>query len=107
MSFHRENVTWPSPDGRWNIGFYDFYETGGDDEDHDPEWDVEYDHSRFNWCSTGHATREEANDAWRGSNPGGGEVYETASEQTAKLDQMAADWAAQQAATPRSRGGRW
>lgn len=102
MSLNRENVTWPSPDGLWNIGFFEFYQTG---EDH--EWDVEYDYDHFSWCSVGHATREQANDAWHGPNPGGGEVYTTANEQTARYDRLAAEWQ-QSKLTAGSRGmGGW
>lgn len=75
MSWHRENVVWPSPDGTWNRGFYASYPTGNvDDEDYDPEWDVEY-HDWFDWVSTGHATRDGALRSWRGANPGGSTTY--------------------------------
>ena len=42
MSFNRENVTWVDVKGCWWIGFF-VAEVTGDD----PEWDVEYDMSRF------------------------------------------------------------
>jgi hypothetical protein len=70
MSFHRENVIWQSPNGTWSRGFYDFFYTGDD-----PEWDVEYDMTVFNWCSTGHATEDEAHASWNGANPGGYHFY--------------------------------
>jgi hypothetical protein len=90
MSVNRENVIWQSRDGTWNRGFYDFYHTSHPgDEDFDPEWDVEYDYSRFNWVSTGHSTQQEANDAWRGANPGCSEVYSEPSAETDKLDALA------------------
>lgn len=74
MSKNRENTTWQSRDGSWNIGFYDYYETGGHgDEDYDDEWDVEYTND-FHWVSTGHATEYDAQAAWRGANPGGGSI---------------------------------
>lgn len=44
MSFNRENVTWQSADGTWNMAFY---VVAWVDEDGDEEWDVEYDYSRF------------------------------------------------------------
>lgn len=84
MSCNRENVTWKSRDGTWNRGFFDFYQTG---EDH--EWDVEYDYDQFHWISLGHATKQNAKDAWDGANPGGGHVYDTPSEQTDRFDIMA------------------
>ncbi|KQO98820.1 hypothetical protein [Leifsonia sp. Leaf264] len=90
MSFNRENVIWQSPDGTWNRGFYtanthDAY----DDEDYDPEWDVDYEWSSFQWVSTGHPSQEAAHDAWRGSNPGGHNVvYDTL--EISGLDDMAA-----------------
>lgn len=75
MSQNRENVTWQSSNGKWNIAFYDFYYVNQDDEDFDPEWDVEYTED-FNWVSTGHATKEAADRAWTGANPGGGTQVE-------------------------------
>ena len=90
MSFHRENITWISRDGTWNRGFYDHYRVRRDDgEDEDPEWDVEYDYSAFNWVSTGHATLEAANDAWTGANPGSGSVLYAPNDETDQLDAMA------------------
>lgn len=72
MSLNRENVTWQSKDGTWSLGHYDFYETGSyDNDDYDSEWGVEYTNKLW-FVSTGHATADQANRAWRGSNPGGG-----------------------------------
>lgn len=68
MSVNRENVTWQSKDGKWNRGFYAFHQTG-----EDFEWDVEYE-SYFNWVSLGHSSKEKADKAWNGANPGGGWV---------------------------------
>lgn len=70
MSVHRENITWQSPDGTWNRGFYDFHVWGEDNE-----WDVEYDFDRFWWVSTGHATEDAAYASWHGANPGGGSIF--------------------------------
>lgn len=84
MSCNRENVTWKTRDGTWSIGFFDFHQVG---DDH--EWDVEYDSDRFHWVSTGHATYEEARDAWDGANPGGGHLYHTPSDTTDRYDRMA------------------
>lgn len=92
MSVNRENVVWKTRDNTWSIGFFDFWQTGDD-----YEWDVEYDHSTFNWCSTGHATKDEAEAAWRGANPGGSTVYFEPDSETDKFDQMAAAWKAEQA----------
>lgn len=71
MSVNRANVIWPSVDGTWNIGFYDFYQTGDD-----YEWDVEYDYNRFNWASTGHRDENAAYAAWDGANPGSSTIYQ-------------------------------
>ena len=87
MSFHRENVAWPSRDGSWNYGFY-----AADVVGDDPEWDVDYDYSAFDWVTTGHVTLESAWKAWTGSNPGGGMVIETCSAETDHLDEMAAQY---------------
>lgn len=65
MSFNRENVQWESPDGTWNLGFFEVVWEGDD-----PEWDVEYDFGRFWWVSTGHGTPDAAWSSWRGANPG-------------------------------------
>jgi hypothetical protein len=75
MSMNRENVAWQSSNGKWNLGFYDYYHVNQGDEDFDPEWDVEYTDD-FNWVSTGHATEEAAHNSWDGCNPGGGTVME-------------------------------
>lgn len=75
MSCNRENITWETKDGKWNIGFYAFHEVAPeDDEDFDYEWDVEYDNDTFWFVSTGHATSQQAMDAYcrQHSNPGGG-----------------------------------
>lgn len=77
MSKNRENVAWPATDGKWSIGFFDFYETGDPgDEDFDDEWDVEYMFDKFWWTSTGHVSADAAMEAYcrQNCNPGGGEV---------------------------------
>lgn len=73
MSFNRDNVTWQSKDGSWNIGFWSFVETSSwDDDDYDPEWDVEYlDHS-FWFVSTGHSSPDGAWNAYTRQNPNPG-----------------------------------
>lgn len=71
MSFNRENVIWQSADGTWNRGFYTVHDTGDWGDDYDPEWDVEYDTSSFEWVATGLATEQGAIDVWDGANPGG------------------------------------
>ena len=71
MSFYRENVVWESADGTWNRGFYYARQTGAD-----PEWDVEYDYSTFEWVSCGHPDPEAARRSWTGANPGGHETIE-------------------------------
>lgn len=65
MSYNRENVTFQSEDGKWNIGFFSFYETVSYmDEDFDSEWDVEYNYDSFWWASKRHNTPEEAYQAY-------------------------------------------
>lgn len=73
MSCNRENVTWQSADGSWNIGFFDFYSVNQHSEDFDYEWDVEYDHSKFWFLSQGNRTPDAAYEAFTrcNSNPGG------------------------------------
>lgn len=71
MSFSRENITWPSKNGTWSIGFYETLWVGSEADGYDPEWDVEYG-DEFSWCSTGHATEAAAHASWKGVNPGGG-----------------------------------
>ena len=82
MSLNRKNVIWQSANGTWNRGFYDFYHVNQDSDDFDPEWDVEYEDD-FKWVSTGHKTAEDADNSWRGSNPGCDEELEY-SERNAK-----------------------
>lgn len=77
MSFNRENVTFQTADGKWNIGFWNFYETNSyRDEDFDAEWDVEYIYDGFWFSSVGHATPEKAYEAYcrNHSNPAGTEI---------------------------------
>ena len=92
MSVNRENVIWPSADGSWNRGFYECHQTG-----EDFEWDVEYDYGHFSWCSTGHATEQEAGNARPGANPGGAMVYSSVGPETEALDRLADAWKAEQA----------
>lgn len=75
MSFNRENVTWQSKDGTWNLGFFKVIEPWSYDDNYDPEWDVEYDFSVFEWVSTGHHTMDAATQSWPGANPGGSSLY--------------------------------
>ncbi|HSX23031.1 MAG TPA: hypothetical protein VLE97_09680 [Gaiellaceae bacterium] len=89
MSKNRENVIWQSPHGTWNRGFFDYYVTGPDDE-----WDVEYDHRRFNWVTTGLPSEDAAREAWAGANPGGYQRIpwnETNRAEIARYDAMAAE----------------
>ena len=74
MSFNRENVTWQSKDGTWNMAFFRVTWEGSEADGYDPEWDVEYDYKEFDLYAyaKGQATPE---DAWavateRTSNPG-------------------------------------
>ena len=96
MSVNRENLTWQSADGTWNIAFYDFYETGDtSDPDFDYEWDVEYTDD-FNFVSMGHGTEEKAYEAYtrNHANPGGTTVYPWAGneEHNAALDVKAREF---------------
>ncbi|MEU5428458.1 hypothetical protein ACH4UT_23480 [Streptomyces sp. NPDC020799] len=99
MSHHRENITWQSETGTWSIGFFDYvFTTNPSDEDHDPEWDVEY-VDAFNWVSTGHHTADDALDAYlkQHANPGGTTLVRWSPENTesiAQYETLAADYAA-------------
>ncbi|MGI5526794.1 hypothetical protein ACQEVX_05005 [Streptomyces syringium] len=103
MSHHRENVTWQSKTGTWSIGFFDYVlTTEPDDEDHDPEWDVEY-VDAFHWASTGHPTPDDALRAYtqRNANPGGTTLVRWSPMNTADIthyEKLAAEYAA----SPRS-----
>ena len=89
MSWNRDNVIWQSADGSWNRGFYKVVWTGDD-----PEWDVEYDYDQFEWVSTGHASEEDADDSWNGSNPGMSTIveYDGNEDDCDKYDKMALDY---------------
>jgi hypothetical protein len=91
MSFNRENVTWQGQDGRWSLGFYRVIEGNVFDEDYDPEWDVDYDYSSFEWVRTGFRTAEAAELSYDGANPGGTTIIEFAGNEArvAELDSMA------------------
>lgn len=69
MSRYHENVTWQTSDGSWSIGFYVPVYSG----DVSDEWDVEWE-DEFSWAATGFTTPDAAFNAWRGANPGGGNV---------------------------------
>ncbi|MFZ3475337.1 hypothetical protein ACODT3_42465 [Streptomyces sp. 4.24] len=93
MSLTRENTTWQSANGTWNIGFYEFQETGYG-EDWDPEWDVEYSDDAFWFASTGHRNPDEAYAAYTREhpNPGGTTVLAHTAEnrdEITRLDAMA------------------
>lgn len=66
MSFNRENVTWQSENGKWNLGFF---EVVWESED-DPEWDVEYG-SGFGSVYIGYESADAAYRAMWEPNPGG------------------------------------
>ena len=78
MSYNRENVVWQSKDGTWSMAFFRVSWEGSESEGYDPEWDVEYDYSKFGLRV--YATNEKSPDAAyervtaRTANPGGGWV---------------------------------
>lgn len=76
MSFNRENVTWESKDGTWNLGFFATTWEGSESDGFDPEWDVEYDFESFSTVITGRRSPDDALNAWNGANPGGSTVCE-------------------------------
>lgn len=87
MSKNHENVVWQSKDKTWSIGFYEVFPAGFDlPEDYDPEWDVEYDYSRFMFASTGHATEEQAIASWNGPNPGSHTIYSWSKDNAATIE---------------------
>ena len=94
MSFNRENVTWQSKDGTWNMAFFRVIWEGREDEGYDPEWDVEYDYKTFNPYDYAKA-QPTPDDAWkiataRTSNPGGTWVilYQAHAEKCDQYDKM-------------------
>lgn len=103
MSFNRENVTWQSKDGTWNMAFFRVTWEGSEADGYDPEWDVEYDYNEFDLYV--YATKKSSPDAAyeyvrdRTSNPGGSWVVsrQVNAELCDKYDTMLA--AAMEAAT--------
>jgi len=90
MSFNRENVIWQSQNGTWSIGFFT---VDWVDYDGDPEWDVEYDFSSFEWVSTGHRSWQQARQAWHGANPGGSSIEHYSPQgQSDHYDEMAREF---------------
>ena len=85
MSLNRENIIWRSGSD-WYIGFFDCSVWG-----EDYEWDVHYDFSSFQWASGPHSSREEAQDAWHGANPGS-HTTETDPSAAKVYDQMFQDY---------------
>lgn len=103
MSFNRENITWESADGTWNLAFFRTTWVGSEADGFDPEWDVEYDYSEFDLYV--YVTKQPTPEAaWeemrkRTSNPGGTNLVSRAMNRAAceKYDAMLA--AALEAAT--------
>ena len=103
MSFNRENVTWQSKDGTWNMAFFRVTWEGSEADGYDPEWDVEYDYKEFNLYAF--ATKQPTPDSAyevatrRTSNPGGTYIVSRAvnAAECDKYDAMLA--AAMEAAT--------
>lgn len=98
MSCNRENICWQSKDGKWSLAFYECWTVNDGDDDHDPEWDVEYG-DQFEWVSTGHATEEAAHNSWHGANPGGGSVMgwsDSCAKECEQLDAKAQSFLTQQ-----------
>lgn len=92
MSFNRDNITWQSKNGTWNLGFFRVAWVGSEADGYDPEWDVEYDCSSFEWVSTGHSSEHRANQSWSGVNPGSQTILSWTREnakEAAEYDQMA------------------
>ena len=70
MSANRENITWQSPDGSWNRGFYEFRYVNEDSPDFDFEWNVEHGNN-FCWVAIGLPDEQACLDAWDEANSGG------------------------------------
>ena len=86
MSHNRENVTFQTADGKWGIGFWEFYNTKPyTDETFDSEWDVEYYYDAFWFASLNHNTPEEAYTAYTRThgNPAGTVILNYADNQKA------------------------
>jgi hypothetical protein len=111
VSFSRENITWKSPaDGKWYMGMFATTWVGSESDGYDPEWDVEYDFSRFSWVSRGHDNNESPRRDWMGANPGGGIICDADDKDAADFDRMAEEWRerdAKERAELRRQGVRW
>ncbi|KDN85705.1 hypothetical protein [Kitasatospora cheerisanensis] len=96
MSRTRENVTWQSKDGSWNIGFYAFtghWEYGdGNHDEFDPEWDVDYHKDEFWFLSTGHPNPEAAYEAYCAEepNPGYTMILAWTAENASRIEELEA-----------------
>ena len=94
MSFNRENVTWQSKDGKWNMAFFAVTWVGSEADGYDPEWDVEYDYKTFNpyAYAKSQPTPDDAFDiaTARTCNPGGTWVisYQVNAEECDQYDKM-------------------
>ena len=78
MSLNRENVTWQSADGKWNMGFYDYEYVNTESEDFDSEWDVEYNYDMFCCVIKNKLSPEDAYNSYvfNHANPGGTVIYD-------------------------------
>lgn len=88
MSTNRENIVWQAEDGTWSMGMFECYPTGDmSDPDWDHEWNMEYNHSAFEWVTRKrHETAKDAQAEWDGSNPGGHSVMEWREESRAEVE---------------------
>jgi hypothetical protein len=103
MSLQRANVVFQSKNGLWSRAFFTVTDDTSDaeyqpdDEDFDPLWDVGYDYTSFGWVSTGHATEEDAVQAWFGANPGANDLAlfsEGTADQIDEYEEMAREYTA-------------
>lgn len=79
MSFNRDNITFQNQNGKWSIGFWNFYETNSyNNPDYDSEWDVEYTYDGFWFVSQGHDTPQKAYESYckNHANPSGTQIIE-------------------------------
>lgn len=63
MRLKNGSIIFETSDGRWNVGFWEYYPTNLENPKVDTESDIEYSYDSFWFTSMGHDTPEEAHQA--------------------------------------------